>query len=76
MYWADALNNKAELIATRVQASEAQVDGAFLVHIHERMWQDVMMQQLKTLVDAGKVQRFWLRDNLFITKGGHVFMSR
>ncbi|CAN6454197.1 unnamed protein product [Victoria cruziana] len=73
---ADAFSRKAELGATRAQASEAHVEGALLARIREGMRQDATVHQLKALVDTGKTRRFWLRDDVFITKGGRVFMSR
>ncbi|CAN6455079.1 unnamed protein product [Victoria cruziana] len=73
---ADALSRKAELAATRAQAFEAHVEGALLARIQEGMRQDATAQQLKALVDAGKTRRFWLRDDLLITKGGRVFVPR
>lgn len=55
---ADILSRKAELAATRPQASETQVEGALLTHICEWMRQDAMMQQLKTLAEVEKSRIF------------------
>lgn len=38
----DVLKREVEVVSTRVQISEAQVDDTLLASIHVGMWQDVM----------------------------------
>ena len=72
----DALSRRVELTVACVEPSEVHLEGALLSRIREGTQQDPTAQHLVSLAQAGKTRRFWLQDDLLVTKGGLIFVPR
>lgn len=74
----DALIRKADLAALKVLASlsSSAVTTTIKERIKESLEKGPMTRSLVKLVKEEKSSRFWLEDDLLLTKGNHMFVPR